>query len=249
MTKLFKGLSLTLLGLLCAASVGATANKKPEYVCHRAAGAINIDGKLDEADWQKAALPKFYTPQALKTPLSKTEAKVLWDDEYLYVSFRAYDTDVWSVHTERDAQTCEEDCLEAFIKPDPSKTNYYNFEVDAQGTIYDAYNMNRNAGGYTHHRFGAWNCEGFKAAVTVNGTINDPSDKDKFWQMEMAIPYADLPSMKGKTPKPGDVWKFHLARYDFSVYLPIGDELSSCAPLSKVDFHDASEWINLKFAK
>lgn len=46
-----------------------------------------------------------------------------------------------------------------------------------------------------------------------------------------------------------DRWLFHLAHYDYSIYLPEGLELSSCAPLTKIDFHHYEDWITLRFTK
>jgi hypothetical protein len=37
--------------------------------------------------------------------------------------------------------------------------------------------------------------------------------------------------------------------YDCPVYLPEGVELSSCAPLTRVDFHRYEDWIPLCFVK
>lgn len=37
--------------------------------------------------------------------------------------------------------------------------------------------------------------------------------------------------------------------YDYSVYLPDGVELRSCAPLTEVNFHRYEDWIPLKFVK
>ncbi|MHB9037308.1 MAG: carbohydrate-binding family 9-like protein [Armatimonadota bacterium] len=181
--------------------------------------------------------------------MSKTEARVLWDDSYLYVAYRAYDKDVWSLLKDRDAQTCTEDCLECFIQPDPTRQTYYNFEINAAGAIYDSYNVGRNSGGYDHHRWAAWNCEGLRTGIAIDGTLNKWSDTDRYWQMELAIPFAELPSLNGKMPKVGDVWRFLLARYDYSVYLPDGVELSCCSHLKAVDFHTTSDWSRLRFAE
>ena len=67
--------------------------------------------------------------------------------------------------------------------------------------------------------------------------------------MEVAIPFASLSTLKEKTPKDKDHWLFHLARYDYSVYLPKGVELSSCSKLSEVNFHKYEDWMNLKFVR
>ena len=50
-------------------------------------------------------------------------------------------------------------------------------------------------------------------------------------------------------PVAGDKWAFHLSRYDYSMYLDGGVELSSTALLSKVDFHKAKDWSTLEFVK
>jgi hypothetical protein len=119
--------------------------------------------------------------------------------------------------------------------------------INPLGTVYDAYNIGRNSGGYDHHRWAAWNCEGLRVGISINGTLNDPSDMDHCWQMELAIPFAELPSLNGNGPKVGDIWRFLLARYDFSVYLPDGVELSACAMLKSVDFHETEQWSQLRF--
>ena len=186
-------------------------------------------------------------PVTLQEPLSKTEGKLLWDKSYLYVGFRAYDKDIWSYFTERDSTTCLEDVLEVFIKPDPGKDPYYNFEINALNTVYDAYNVKRGAGGEDAHRWSRWNCKGLKSAVTIKGTLNNHEDVDEFWQLEVAIPFADLPTLQGQAPSAGDRWLFLLSRYDYSVYLPEGVELSSSGPLRKVDFHRYQDWPSLKF--
>ncbi|HCG77412.1 TPA: hypothetical protein DEW49_05920 [bacterium] len=224
-------------------------NRKGAYDCLFIREKIKVDGLLDEPVWQRAETLNFIIPVTHKKPQSKTEAKLLWDKDYLYVGFKAYDKDIWSYFKQRDSRTCDEDVLEIFIKPDPAKDPYYNFEINALNTVYDAFNVKRGAGGGDHHRWSRWDCQGLRSAVVIKGTLNDPKDVDEYWQLEVAIPFANLPTLKGKTPEVGDTWLFHLARYDYSVYLPEGVELSSCAPLSKVDFHRYEDWLRLNFIK
>lgn len=219
------------------------------YDCRYTTDAIIIDGRMDDAAWQKANPLRFKVPVTGAEPLSKTEAAMLWDEHYLYVGFKAYDKDIWSYFTERDSTTCNEDVLEVFIKPDPNAEPYYNFEINALSTVYDAFNLKRHAGGDDHHRWNRWNCEGLKSAVTIEGTLNDPSTIDEYWQLEVAIPFAELPTLDGRVPAAGDTWQFHLSRYDYSIHLPDGVELSSTATLSAVDFHRCHEWSTLRFVK
>ena len=224
------------------------SQERPFYRCLFTSEVIKIDGFLDDSDWQNAQPLNFILPVIFGKPASKTEARLLWDRNYLYVGFQAYDKDIWSYYTERDAPTCQEDVLEVFFKTEPQKEPYYNFEINARGTIYDAFNIRRQTAG-SHYRWSKWNCDGVKIGIHIEGTLNNWEDEDEYWQLEMAIPFAELPSLKGKPPNPGDNWLFHLARYDYSVYLPEGVELSSCAPLTQVDFHRFEDWLTLQIIK
>ena len=91
------------------------------------------------------------------------------------------------------------------------------------------------------------NCEGVRTGIIITGTLNNWSDVDQYWQMELAIPFVELPSVIG--PKVGDVWRFLVGRYDYSIYLFNGVEFSCSASLSKVDFHLPEEWRSLQFMK
>jgi len=223
-------------------------NPASEYDCRHIDAPIEIDGSLRAPQWQRAEPIALVVPCTHREPLSRTEGRLLWDDHYLYVGFRAYDKDIFSYYAERDSPTCYEDVLEIFLKPDANKDPYYNFEINALNTVYDALNLKRGAGGPDHHRWSRWNCPGLKSAVVIQGTLNDPSDVDEYWQLEVAIPFAGLPTLD-RPPQSGHRWRFHLARYDYSVYLPEGVELSSSAPLTAVDFHRYEEWPVLRFVE
>ncbi len=219
------------------------------YQCRFTDEPMKIDGHLTEKSWQKANVLDFYIPVSRKPAVSRTEGKILWSKTHLYVGFKAYDRDIWGYYTKRDSPTYREDVLEVFIMPDPKADPYYNFEINALGTVYDAFNLKRYAGGDQIHRWARWNCRGLKVGVQIKGTLNDYTDEDEYWQMEVAIPFASLPTLKGKPPAAGDEWKFLLSRYDYSVYLKKGVEISSSSRLRKADFHNAREWRRMIFTR
>jgi hypothetical protein len=227
------------------------SNREP-YECHHIREAMKIDGLLNEPAWEKAPTLDFHIPVTHATPQSLSYGKVLWDDRYLYVGIKALDKDIWGYHTERDSPTCNEDVLEVFLKPREDQGAYYNFEINPLGTVYDAYNVKRGAGGPDDHRWYQWNCEGLLVGIEIKGTLNKWDDIDEYWCLEVAIPFAGLPSLEGNVPKPGDTWGFHLARYDYSVYLDDGVELSSTARFKTAEgsfFHRHEEWQTLKFQR
>jgi len=219
---------------------------KPGYRCPKTAIAPVIDGAFDEPAWQHAErIGEFSIPVSQEVPLQQTEARIMWDDTCLYIVFKTTDQDIWGLLTSHDAGTCREDVCEIFFKTDPEAEAYYNFEINALGTVMDAYHYRVKAG--MGHRWKNWNCEGIKTGVKIAGTLNDWQDRDEYWQLEVAIPFASLPGLKGRIPRPGDRWLFHLARYDHSVYLEEGRELASCAPLSICSFHFWEDWLPLEF--
>lgn len=170
------------------------------YQCRRADAEMRIDGRTDESCWETAEIIELVLPVSLQMPVSRTQARMLYDNAFLYVGFRAYDKDIWSYYTERDSKTCGEDCLEVFVKTHPELEPYYNFEINALGTVYDAYNVKRRAGGDDgNHRWKLWDCEGLMVGISIQGTLNDCSDEDEYWQMELAIPFAGLPTLGERT--------------------------------------------------
>lgn len=216
------------------------------YRCPFSSTPIAVDGEFKEPVWDKAKTITFVIPESFKEPISKTEAKIAYDKDYLYVVLKGYDKDIWAMLAERDSATCTEDVLEIFFKTASDKDPYFNFEINALGTVYDAYDAKRGAAG-NNKRWSQWNCNGLKVAVKINGTLDNWTDQDEYWILEAAIPFAELPTLNGKAPVKGDQWLFNLARYDYSVYLPEGRELSSSSPLTKVNFHRYEDWRRLVF--
>lgn len=104
-----------------------------------AAGAITVDGRLDEPSWAAATqIDSFSFPWWTEGERERTEARMLWDDEALYVSFRAFDSHVSAVHKNRDDPVSRDDCVEVFIAPDTADVSiYFNFEFNALSTILD----------------------------------------------------------------------------------------------------------------
>ena len=73
----------------------------PRYEVHRARQPIVIDGKLDDAAWKAAGVIEFRFPWEKQTGAKqKTIARLLWNDEYLFVGYDCEDTDIVAHYTE-----------------------------------------------------------------------------------------------------------------------------------------------------
>ncbi|MDE2727029.1 MAG: carbohydrate-binding family 9-like protein, partial [Gemmatimonadota bacterium] len=179
--------------------------------------------------------------------LFDTRAAVLWDDDYLYVGFWVEDPDVRATYTERDSMICEENDVEVFIagkdsyyefELNPLGTIMERFyvwqnayveagfgafpEFDLQGTdLVDTLGGIKT--GHAHPRgrrwaFRQWDLPGMKWAVHVDGTINDPSDRDRGWTAEIAFPWKGLKHLADGRSLPareGDIWRMDFSRFQW----------------------------------
>ena len=59
------------------------------YVAYRTVDKITVDGVMDEKSWQNAPETELFmdiSGEGFPAPRYATRAKMLWDDDYLYVS-------------------------------------------------------------------------------------------------------------------------------------------------------------------
>lgn len=213
--------------------------------CERVKGRIAIDGRADERAWQQAVpIESFTVPWLPRAAATSTSARLLWDDEYLYFAAQMQDADLYADVVERDGQCWLNDVFELFFQPDASKLAYYEFQVNAAGTQLDIFIPSRGSGG-----FGRWAKArpfAWETAALLDGTLNDIADKDQGWSVEGRLPWSDFQPTGGR-PAAGDVWRFALCRYDYSIEFSEPD-LTSCAPLSRPDFHRYEDYLELEFA-
>lgn len=219
-----------------------------EVVCSRATDKIQIDGLATETSWQDAeVIDKFYHPAVSPPELgkTKTKARLLWDDEALYFFAEMEDADLYADVVEQDGQTWDNDVFELFFKPDFKRTSYYEFQVTPRNTHFDAYIVSRNAGGGVRRWKSAHEFH-WETKPVLKGSLNDETDRDHGWSVEGKIPWTDFRHTGGK-PQAGDVWRFALCRYDYSLDFDTPD-LTTTARLTKADFHQTENYGALRFA-
>lgn len=95
---------------------------------------------------------------------------------------------------------------------------------------------------------------GLQTAVSVEGTLNDNSDIDKGWNLEIAIPWASLGLLaNGRSipPTNGDIWSIFLGRFQ---KLMVGGKEVQPHPAMVLnshgtyDTHLPEKWSRIKFA-
>ncbi|MBE7176719.1 MAG: carbohydrate-binding family 9-like protein [Mucilaginibacter polytrichastri] len=178
---------------------------------------ITIDGKPDEKAWEAAAWSDDFVDiegKAKPLPALRTRLKMLWGDTCLYILAEMEEPHIWANLKKHDAIVYHDNDFEVFIDPSHTTHNYYEIEVNALNTIFDLFMPRpyRNGG----NALIGYDVQGLRSAVQVNGTVNDPSDTDKGWTVEMAIPFnAVLPGVEPQKPKPGDAWRINFSRVEW----------------------------------
>lgn len=184
----------------------------PRHEVRRAATRIVVDGKLDDVPWKGAQPVEFQFPWDYQTGAKqKTTARMLWDDENLYVGYECEDADIVAHFLNRDDPTYRDDAVEIFINPDPTQLTYYGLEMNARATLFDYFYA---FGSVLLKRF---NLSGVELATNILGTLNQTGDKDSGWTLELAIPWTDFKELrrdKTAAPAAGETWRVNLNRWD-----------------------------------
>jgi hypothetical protein len=115
----------------------------PTMRAERAASAIRIDGKLDEPAWSQIHAATDFTqsyPEPDGKPSQRTEARILYDNDALYVGVRMFDTHPDSIAAQlarRDASGIYSDWLHVVIDSYHDRRNGFRFSVNPKGVQKD----------------------------------------------------------------------------------------------------------------
>lgn len=209
----------------------------PKYICRKVPdGSITIDGILHDIEWQSAdVIEIFMLADGSGQADRNTSAKMCWDSKYLHIAFECDDPDIWGTMLNHDDSLSDEEVVEAFICPSSQLTGYYEFEMSPLGILFDAVVDNPTGDRKYMTVDRSWDCDGWKAAVHVEGVVNDRSVVDKGWSVGWAIPFAEMTGAPNIPPNDGDMWRINLFRIDRTPE----PEFSCWSPTMKIpaDFH------------
>jgi len=213
----------------------------PEAHVRKTATPPKIDGVLDDPAWQAATLLTLVDSLDGRPTQLRTTARLTWDAEALYVAFDCEDPDVWGTFRNRDDPIYTQEAVEIFIDADADGKTYDEIEVSPHNVVFDAYFPARRQGMDL-----SWD-SGIQSAVKVDGTIDDASDRDHGWTVEMRIPFARLHSVPRLPPQPGDRWRFNLYRLEMPDRKNAQGQALS--PLFVGDFHAVDRFAWLVFER
>jgi hypothetical protein len=213
-------ISVLLIFLLQTAGVsedklGVTTNDKrwkpPKYKILRTGSPILVDGRLDEPAWVAAPnMGPFHFPWYEMGQQEQTIAKILWDNQYIYIAHICQDAHITAQYLRHNDPIPEDDCMEVMLAPDPERnTFYYNIEWNLLGGYIDGHRPKGAQGPRV-----AWDVQGLKVAGSHVGTLNNDTDQDQYWITEVAIPLNNFyDTMRQHTLMPGDSWFLNFNRH------------------------------------
>ncbi len=107
----------------------------------------------------------------------------------------------------------------------------------------------------TRWAFTGFDLSGLQTAVRVNGTLNDNSDIDQGWELEIAMPWrslALLTEVRNVPPSDGDIWRMFLGRFH---RFTLGGKEVMPHPASVLsshgvyDTHQPEKWSRIRFVE
>ncbi|NHJ47218.1 MAG: hypothetical protein FK733_05465 [Asgard group archaeon] len=112
--------------------------------------------------------------------------------------------------------------------------------VDVLGGFQDILRYNKHPRGL-RWAFMKWDFPGLKTAAQIQGTLNDSSDCDEGWSVELAFPWKGMSSLFGKnyTPKINDILRVNFSRFEKLSYNKFKPELHPGCSLNAHSIYDS----------
>jgi hypothetical protein len=164
----------------------------------RISGSIQLDGILNEAEWQEPPSTIDLVqvePHPGKAPTEPTRVWLAYDKDYLYIAVRCEDrkpAQIVATEMKRDAFLKDNDNIEIVLDTHHDNRNAYYFATNAAGALVE--------GRITENQMAALEWDGI---WNVRTQINDSG-----WTAEFEIPYKTI----GFNPGISE-WGFNISRY------------------------------------
>ena len=186
--------------------IEADLTSPPTVDIPRASVQPVIDGDLFEKAWAKSVLlSPFYKADGIAQLDEPTQGFLLWDEQYLYIGVRIYDSQMKQVQitqTNPDSAVWLDDTLEILVDPNTETPTYHHLVINPIGTVFDQ----RIEAGYS------LDSDVETAYERVANPTWDSRAQVKtqiaptFWSVEVALPRDALESFTSEN------WRFNLHR-------------------------------------
>ncbi len=162
------------------------------YTARETKTPIQLDGKLDEPGWRHAPVVSGFTFWNKPVKVNpQTFMRITYDERNLYFGIVCDEPEMAKLNPSTKARDTLDvfhgEAMELFVDPEHSHTQYYQFGINAAGSVYDSRGQDP-----------MWN-----SSIRVRTRHEADS-----WTLETAIPWKDL----GIVPAPGMIVGFNACR-------------------------------------
>jgi hypothetical protein len=235
------------------------------YVIYHTNHPPVVDGNINELVWQHARWTNEFVDiegSGRPKPTYPTKVKMLWDDSCLYIAAEVAEPHVWATLKQHDDIVFHDNDFEVFIDPGNATQPYFEIEVNPFNTIFDLLLSKPYRDGGSP--VSSWDVAGLRSAVKIQGTLNNPSDQDRSWTVEMAIPFKALNiNFRSRLPDEGAVWRINFSRVEWDTkavegkYVKLTDAKGSLlpehnwvwSPQGVINMHYPERWGYLLFTR
>lgn len=243
--------------------LSSSLHSEKKYTARMAKRPIKVDGKLNEHDWKQAVLISDFEDiegADKPKPTFSTTVKMMWDSQYLYIGAVLEEPHLWGTLKKYDDIIYRDHDFEVFIDPMGDGEQYFEIEINVLGTIMDLFMNKPYKKGGTFDM--GWNTTGIQSKVVAHGTINDNTDIDSGWTLEMAIPFTAISrAQRAATTSFNKPWRINFSRVQWTLEpdgksyrkklnqnnKPISENNWVWNPTGVVDMHVPTKWGYLYF--
>lgn len=177
------------------------------YEVTKLEGEMPIDANWDKPQWAAVdAVTLEYYMGEKPEHIPSTQAKMLYDDENIYIIFSVDDQYVRGVNKGYQSPVCQDSCAEFFFTPGSDiKDGYFNMEMNCIGTFLLFHQIAR---GQDAKPLTDEECDQVEVASSLKEVPGDEIKEPTRWTVEYKMPISILENYANVAkPAPGVVWK------------------------------------------
>lgn len=177
------------------------------YSVKRLKKIMKIDGNWNKAQWRSVKAIELTHYMGQIPPFHPTvHAKMMYDNDNLYIIFRVHDCYVRSIIEEYNGPVSTDACVEFFFSPDTSlPERYFNLEINAGGTPLMAYHIFQQK---EYQKLSVEDLKKIEIAHSLPKKVDPEIVTPISWTVEYKLPLSVLEKFSSVTkPKPGVIWR------------------------------------------
>ena len=201
LNMLFLAIILSVSSVYAQSSDTGNLSELSVYQVHKAKNPISVNDGWNKAEWKKTKSIKIQNYMG-DIPAFKpiAEAKMSYDDDYIYVIYRVKDRYVRSITDKINGPVWKDSAVEFFFSPEADNPmNYFNLEINCGGTP------------LLHHkkiRPTVEDIQKIEIKSSLPKVVDPEITKPVTWTMSFKIPLSMIEKYTNVVrPKPGVSWR------------------------------------------